>query len=133
MSDTMTAIMAFIIMGLISTTTYHAAKGRRDLVLSIFLWSFTGIILVSLGFFILNGLFDPTTKTNISGYMFNPATKAVISQQSATELGQFTVATGLGLWVMSLLLGLFPKIFRLSQEDLKLIQQNRADKSHRLH
>lgn len=125
MSDTIMVIYVIVVIGLTTALMFHLALRHRQIVTSLIWWSFIGIFLSSIGGLLLLGTFTPNMANygNTSGEIYNAYTWGGIILPEYSEmlnainnLGIVINAMGLGVLVMALLSGFFPKSFFLPPE-----------------
>lgn len=123
MSDVIVIIYLVVASGLITALLFHKGVGHRRIFSSLFVWTLSGIFVSTIGGLLIHGTFTPNTASYNSTYeeLYNMFTWGGIEipQYDVTlvtirNLGIVTNAMGLGILVMTMLAGFFPRSFFLS-------------------
>lgn len=122
MSDFVISIYIVVLMSLATLLVFHAALRHRRIVSSLTYWALIGVFLSSVGGLLLLGTFNPDM-ANYSARandLYNAFTWGGIDMPGYSEMirvitnmGIVINAMGLGVLILDVLSGLFPKSFFL--------------------
>jgi len=120
MSETIISIYVIVMMSLTVALLIHAALRHRHIVSILIWWAFIGIFLSTVGGLLMQGTFTPGAAdySNTANELYNaytwggiylPEYNDMLSQMN--NLGIVINALGLGVLVMAVLSGFFPRTF----------------------
>jgi len=119
MSDVVMSIYVLIVLGLVTALVFHSALGHRRMVSRLIWWAFIGMFVSTVGGILLLGTFTPnmaehslTAREIYNVYAWGgkiPEYDETLSRIS--DLGTVINAMGLGILVMTLIKGFFPRAF----------------------
>ena len=120
MSDTVMSIYIIVCIGLLISLLFHSARGHRRIVLNLAWWTIIGVFVSTVGSFLLLGTFTPNMANDsiTAREIYNAFTLAGRNMPEYSEalrginnIGIVINAMGLGVLVMVVLGGFFPKAF----------------------
>jgi len=120
MSDIVMSIYILVCIGLLVSLLFHSARGHRRIVLNLAWWTIIGVFISTVGSILLLGTFTPNMADDslTSREIYNAFTWAGKTMPEYSEalkginnIGVVINAMGLGVLVMVVLGGFFPKAF----------------------
>ncbi len=120
MSDVVINIYIIVCIGLLISLLFHTARGHRRIVINLAWWTIIGVFISTVGSILLLGTFTPnmadaglTTREIYNTFIWAGKDMPEYSEalQGIYNIGVVINAMGLGVLVMVVLGGFFPKTF----------------------
>jgi len=119
MSDTVMSIYIIVCIGLLVSLLFHSARGHRRIVLNLTWWTLIGVFISTVGSLLLLGTFTPnmaddslTAREIYNTFIWAGKVMPEYSEalRGINNVGVVINAMGLGVLVMVVLGGFFPKV-----------------------
>ncbi len=119
MSDVIMSIYVLVMIGLVTALVFHSALGHRRMVSRLIWWTFLGMFVSTVGGVLLLGTFTPNmAEHSLTGReIYNAFTwggkipEYDETLRQVSNLGAVINAMGLGILVMAVIKGFFPRAF----------------------